>query len=122
VKRVLEAADVYLCTSHDEGLGLPLLEAQFAGLPIVVPDKPVFREVLAGSGTFIQPRRADATADAIRDLIAPPNWRGQQAIAATSNIQRWNAVAGHDLAAARSAFSDAPSEHSPSQASVARHV
>ena len=122
VKRVLETADVYLCTSHDEGLGLPLLEAQFAGLPIVAPDKPVFREVLAGSGTFIEPRRADATADAIRDLIAPPNWRGQQAIAATSNIQRWNAVAGHDLAAARSAFSDAPSEHSPSQASVARNV
>ena len=56
VKRVLEAADVYLCTSHDEGLGLPLLEAQFAGLPIVAPDKPVFREVLAGSGTFIESR------------------------------------------------------------------
>ena len=122
VKRVLEIADVYLCTSHDEGLGLPLLEAQFAGLPIVAPDKPVFREVLASSGTFIDPELPDATAIAIGDLIAPPNWRGQQAIAATSNVQRWNAVAGNDLAAARSAFSDARSEHSPSEASVARRA
>ena len=122
VKRVLETADVYLCTSHDEGLGLPLLEAQFAGLPIVAPDKSVFREVLASSGTFIDPELPDATAIAIGDLIAPPNWRGQQAIAATSNVQRWNAVAGNDLAAARSAFSDARSEHSPSEASVARRA
>jgi hypothetical protein len=82
----------------------------------------VFREVLASSGTFIDPELPDATAIAIGDLIAPPNWRGQQAIAATSNVQRWNAVAGNDLAAARSALSDARSEHSPSEASVARRA
>jgi glycosyltransferase involved in cell wall biosynthesis len=122
VKRILEAADIYLCTSHDEGLGLPLLEAQFAGLPIVAPDKPVFREVLAGSGTFIDPERSDAAANAVSDLITPPNWRGEQAIAATGNVQRWNAVAERDLAAARSAFSSASVNHSASQASVARRV
>jgi glycosyltransferase involved in cell wall biosynthesis len=122
VKRVLETADVYLCTSHDEGLGLPLLEAQFAGLPIVAPDKPVFREVLAGSGTFIDPEQPDAAANSIGDLITPPNWRGQQAIAATGNVRRWNAVAGHDLAAARSAFSSASVDHSVSQPSVVRRV
>ena len=79
MKRVLEAADVYLCTSHDEGLGLPLLEAQFAGLPIVAPDKPVFREVLAGSGTFIDPGtagrgcRCDHDSDRAAKLARPPS-------------------------------------------------
>ena len=122
VKRVLEAGDVYLCTSHDEGLGLPLLEAQFAGLPIIAPDKPVFREALAGSGTFIDPERPNAAAGAMIDLIARANWRGHHAVAATSNVHRWNAMAEHDLATARSLFSAAHLNHSAGQESVARLV
>jgi glycosyltransferase involved in cell wall biosynthesis len=122
VKRVLEAADVYLCTSHDEGLGLPLLEAQFAGLPIIAPDKSVFHEVLAGSGTFIDPERPSAAADVVSDLIARPDWRGRETIAATSNVQRWNGIAEHDLAAARSLFSGPRIDHSAGQGSVTRRA
>jgi glycosyltransferase involved in cell wall biosynthesis len=105
VKAVLESADIYLCTSHDEGLGLPLLEAQFAGLPIVAPDQAVFREVLAESGTFIATNDPAGAASAIVDLMAQPDWRGRQAMAATSNVLRWNAMAERDLVDARSAFS-----------------
>ena len=47
VRHSLQQADALLCTSHEEGLGLPLLEAQYAGLPIIAPDDAVFREVLA---------------------------------------------------------------------------
>ena len=53
VRHKLQQADALLCTSHEEGLGLPLLEAQYAGLPIIAPDDAVFREVLAESGVFI---------------------------------------------------------------------
>src|SRR5262249_7550236 len=42
--------DLFLCTSRDEGLGLPLLETQFAGVPVIAPDHDVFREVLRRSG------------------------------------------------------------------------
>jgi glycosyltransferase involved in cell wall biosynthesis len=105
VKAVLESADVYLCTSHDEGLGLPLLEAQFAGLPIVAPDQPVFREVLAESGTFIATNDPAGTANAIVDLMTQTNWRSHRAVAATRNVLRWNAMAEQDLTEARLVFS-----------------
>lgn len=92
-KAVLEAADVYLCTSHDEGLGLPLIEAQFAGLPVVAPDAPVFREVLGASGTFIDPSDAMASAKTIEILLANPAGRQSAADAALANTARWNSLA-----------------------------
>lgn len=96
VKRVLQSSDVYLCTSHDEGLGLPLLEAQFAGLPVVAPEQAVFREVLSTSGTFIRPDDAVTSAAAIATLVARAGWRAQAATAAVGNVQRWNAIAAGD--------------------------
>jgi glycosyltransferase involved in cell wall biosynthesis len=108
VKAVLEAADIYLCTSHDEGLGLPLLEAQFAGLPIVAPDQSVFLEVLAASGTFIATNDPTKAANAIGALVAESDWRNRQAAAAIHNVLRWNTMAERDLAEARLAFSSSP--------------
>lgn len=96
-KSVIESADLYLCTSHDEGLGLPLIEAQFAGLPVVAPDQPVFREVLGVSGTFIDPAAPLAAVIAIADLIRAPDWRRHSAEAALANTARWNGLAARDL-------------------------
>lgn len=108
VKRVIDAADVYLCTSHDEGLGLPLLEAQYAGLPVAAPDKPVFREVLGGSGLFIDTADPARAAKSITDLIAEPGWRHRSAATAVANVQRWNAIAQSDLAQASRALAGMP--------------
>jgi glycosyltransferase involved in cell wall biosynthesis len=104
VKATLEAADIYLCTSHDEGLGLPLLEAQFSGLPIVAPDQPVFREVLADSGTFIRTDNAAGSANIIRTLISAPQWRQRCAEVSTRNVARWNDIAERDLCSVRMIF------------------
>lgn len=104
VKRVMDTADVYLNTSHDEGLGLPLLEAQFAGLPVVAPDQAVFREVLGASGTFIDPAAPERAAELIAALNSVPGWRAAQSASALANVARWNALAAQDLAAARTVF------------------
>lgn len=104
VKRIIDEADVYLCTSHDEGLGLPLLEAQYAGLPIVAPDKAVFREVLGSSGTFIDTSDAEGSATEISALVASPDWRRRSAADALANVQRWNAAAESDIASAAKAL------------------
>ncbi len=104
VKALLEQADVYLCTSHDEGLGLPLLEAQYAGLPIVAPDAPVFREVLGNSGTFIDTANPKAAAAIIAALVQDADWRTKHARAALDNVARWNGAAAQDLAAAKRLF------------------
>jgi glycosyltransferase involved in cell wall biosynthesis len=93
---VIARFDLFLCTSHDEGLGLPLLEMQYGGMPIVAPDQPVFRETLADSGTFVDPAHADQAAAAIVALLANLDWRPRAAMAAAANLARWNAQAAAD--------------------------
>lgn len=104
-KSVIDRSDVYLCTSHDEGLGLPLLEVQFSGIAVVAPDQPVFREVLGASGTFISPSDAQGSARAILNLVSQHGWRQATAIAARDNVERWNALARGDGENARVTFS-----------------
>ena len=86
---------LFLCTSHDEGLGLPLLEIQHAGLPVVAPDKCVFLEVLGRSGTYVDPSCPRVAADAIVALLdgaGPESFKN----AARLNLQRWNFLADDD--------------------------
>jgi glycosyltransferase involved in cell wall biosynthesis len=95
-REVIHTFDLFLCTSHDEGLGLPLLEIQYAGLPIVVPDQEVFREVLGSAGTYIDSRRPELAAQTIVAMLCRPAWRCEAAGLATANLARWNGQATED--------------------------
>lgn len=99
VRELLAEAHVFLSTSHDEGLGLPLLEAQYAGLPVVAPEKAVFREVLGASGRFIDPADPVAAAAAIDAMVLRPGVFVQAAADAMANVARWNAEAEADRCA-----------------------
>ncbi len=121
VKAVLETADLYICTSHDEGLGLPLLEAQYAGLAVVAPDKPVFREVLGRSATFIDPADPDTAAEAIAMLTAQPNWRRQASDASLGNVARWNGLAALDGDAVRQMFASSTAHVTPAGNAASAH-
>jgi glycosyltransferase involved in cell wall biosynthesis len=95
-RAVIEASDFLICTSRDEGLGLPLLEVQHGGVPVIAPDMPVFREVLGGSGLLVDTQDADAAAAAISAFCALPGWRARCTDAALANVARWNALAQSD--------------------------
>ena len=99
VRTLLAEAHVFLSTSHDEGLGLPLLEAQYAGLAVVAPDKPVFREVLGRSGVFVDTADPLAAAGLIDRLVTRPGAFLTAAADAMANVERWNAAARGDRAA-----------------------
>ena len=96
VREKLAEADFLITTSHDEGLGLPLLEAQYAGLPVIAPDAPVFREVLESGGLFIDPQDPFGAALKIVTATRRPDWRPRFAEAAARNIRRWNDAARAD--------------------------
>jgi glycosyltransferase involved in cell wall biosynthesis len=73
VPRLLAASDLYVSSSHWEGLPLALLEAMMAGLPVVathVGDMP--RLVTAESGRIVPPRQPEALAVAIEQLLSDP--------------------------------------------------
>jgi glycosyltransferase involved in cell wall biosynthesis len=55
--------------SRYEGFGLPVLEAMACGVPVVVSDIPVLREVAGGLGRTAPPGDADALADALRSAV-----------------------------------------------------
>lgn len=105
-RSIIEASDIFLCTSHQEGLGLPLLEVQYCGLPVIAPDNAIFRESLGGSGIFIDPGSPKHAADHIAGKIAAPSWRPEYAGAAAANIARWNAIADSDRETVISFLSD----------------
>jgi glycosyltransferase involved in cell wall biosynthesis len=96
VKQLLDEADLFICTSHDEGLGLPLLEAQYGGLPIIAPDAAVFHEVLGASGLFVDPADPASAAAKLAATLSDPQWRSRHVTLAAENLKRWNALASAD--------------------------
>lgn len=96
VRQLLNEADIFICTSHEEGLGLPLLEAQYAGLPIVAPDAPIFREVLDASGILVDPNDPTQAAARIAGEVSSPDWRARFATLGDQNLRRWNTLANAD--------------------------
>jgi glycosyltransferase involved in cell wall biosynthesis len=96
VKQLLQDADIFICTSHEEGLGLPLLEAQYGGLPVIAPDAAIFHEVLDDSGIFIDPADPAAAAIKIAATLSQRQWRSRYAVLAAQNLKRWNALASAD--------------------------
>ncbi|WP_424629922.1 glycosyltransferase [Bradyrhizobium sp. SYSU BS000235] len=94
--QIIRDADVFICTSHEEGLGLPLLEAQYAGLPVVAPDDSIFREVLGDSGIFIDPTDPARAAAEICHAIGASDWRRSHIERGEHNLSRWNSLAAAD--------------------------
>lgn len=93
---IIEASDFLMSTSSAEGLGLPLLEAQHAGLPVIASDMPVFREVLGDSGLLVDTGNPSAAAAAVAALCKSPDWRARCAQEAIANVARWNELASAD--------------------------
>lgn len=101
LRELAGSCHVLVSTSKAEGLGLPLLEVQHGGLPVVAPDDPVFREVLGASGLLIRPDQPDAAAAALLAWIAGGGLT--RAIEASrDNVARWNAAAAEDARRFRS--------------------
>lgn len=100
VRHVIESVDIFISSSHDEGLGLPLLEVQYAGLPTVAPDQDVFREVLGVSGIYTDMADPEKAAAVIMKACSGNDWRYLHVKAAKANVQRWNDLAANDKLAA----------------------
>jgi glycosyltransferase involved in cell wall biosynthesis len=68
---IYAGAAAFTYPSLIEGLGLPLLEAMAAGVPVVASDIPVFREVAGDAATLLDPSDAAGWARAILDVQEP---------------------------------------------------
>jgi glycosyltransferase involved in cell wall biosynthesis len=80
---LLTNATALVTTSLDEGFGIPLVEAMSLGIPVVVSDIPIFREIGGDAASYVAPRDPDAVAAAVRHLEAPGEWLRRSRLAVT---------------------------------------
>ncbi|XRJ14242.1 glycosyltransferase [Acidithiobacillus ferridurans] len=71
LEQVYGTSTCLIAASYGEGFGLPLIEAASHGLPLLVRDIPVFREVTAGKAQFFtDSHQPEVIAEATRDWLA----------------------------------------------------
>ena len=95
-------ASVFVFLSEYEGFGLTPLEALSAGVPIVVLDTPIAREIYGDTAWYV-PRDGDvrSASMAIRTLLEDPASRAPMLAAAPAVLARysWDTAADQTLAA-----------------------
>jgi len=93
--RLLADRAVLVSTSLDEGYGLPLAEALELGVPAVVTDMEIFREVAGGGAVYVDPHEPEAVAAAVRSLD-DDDARDRLVAAGTAHIAQftWERSAG----------------------------
>lgn len=98
-------AAVFAFLSEYEGFGLTPLEALTAGVPIVVLDTPVAREVYGGAATYVARGDVEATAAALRRCLESPGTPVPELRAAPAVLSRysWDVAADRTLASLEAA-------------------
>lgn len=90
------SAAVFVFLSEYEGFGLTPLEAMAAGVPSVVLDTPVAREVLGDAAVFVDRPDPSAVSEAIAELLNPSSDVRRQVLTAAPAVlaqYRWSAAA-----------------------------
>ncbi|MGH3831454.1 MAG: MSMEG_0565 family glycosyltransferase [Pseudonocardiaceae bacterium] len=93
---LVAAAGVFAFPSTTEGFGLAAMEALAAGVPLVVANLPVFREIFAGVARF-----ADGVAELaaqLRAALTEPDAGAREAGRALTARYTWSAAAQRHLA------------------------
>ncbi len=106
---IFQSAAILLALSHYEGFGLPLVEAQSRGIPVVCSDIPTFRETMGESAIFVDSENAAEVSDALNSLLSDSNLYRRKSEQGRRNSLRFSwdnmaaaTVSGYRLAAARS--------------------
>lgn len=91
---LLRQCTALVTLSREEGYGLPLVEAMSMGTPVIVTDMPIFREVAAESGLFVDPDDAKGFADQVLKLGENETWKKFSSLAEQrASFYSWNTSA-----------------------------
>ena len=87
VERILPTGDLFMFPSRYEGLGVSLIEAQAAGLPVVCTDLPVFRETTTPENAiYVDPADTQGFATVIYELLQDRERRQRMGQASLQNF------------------------------------
>ena len=72
--QILAGAFALVSASKEEGFGIPLVEAMAHGIPLVVSDIPIFREVSKDAAQYFDPANPQEFVSSIRRLSDAETW------------------------------------------------
>ena len=91
-----DRADMVVFVSLEEGFGMPIIEAQAMGRPVVVSNLSPMKEVAGGGALIVDPFKVEAIRCAIRQIVEDVSARERIIAAELENVKRFsaNVVAG----------------------------
>ena len=96
IGRQYQAADVVVFVSTYEGFGLPILEAQAAGRPLITSRRAPMQDVAGPGSCLVDPDNVEEIRKAVLQVIQDASYRDALVDAGTRNVQQYspNAIAG----------------------------
>lgn len=95
---LLDDAVALVTASRDEGFGIPVVEAMTRGVPVVLSDIPIFREVGGDAALYADPDDPASFAAAVLALERPGEWNARsRAALAQAAAFTWDASAARLL-------------------------
>ncbi|HCX27757.1 MAG TPA: hypothetical protein DHI91_01290 [Candidatus Portnoybacteria bacterium] len=88
--QLLSDADLFVFPSFYEGFGLPVLEAQVAGVPVVCSDNSSLREITGRGALLVNPRNNLQIVEAIKQAIDDNVLRDKLRQSGWENIKRFD--------------------------------
>ncbi len=88
--RLFHGAEAFLFPSLYEGFGLPVIEAQRAGIPVITSNTSSLPEIAGEGAILIDPARPEMIADAMETLVRNPEKRADIMRKALHNSQRFS--------------------------------
>lgn len=89
VKERYEACDILFIASHYEGFGMPIIEAQAVGRPVVTSNIGAMREVGEGSAMLVDPNSPQQIREAILTIAGDPVMYGDMVAKGQKNAARF---------------------------------
>lgn len=98
--QLLAKAAALILTSYYEGFGLPILEAQAQGVPVVAANTSSLPEVAGRGAVFVSPNDVEAAAAALAKFVTFPQFRAHHIQHGFENVRRfsWRRSAQETLA------------------------
>jgi len=86
------AADMILFPSLYEGFGLPILEAQKTGRPVITSDLSPMKEVAGGAACLVDPLSVTSIREGVLKVTGDQAYRQQLVLLGQHNVQRYDVV------------------------------
>ncbi|MCX7626537.1 MAG: glycosyltransferase family 4 protein [Candidatus Sumerlaeaceae bacterium] len=87
---IYRGADAVIHPSMVEGFGMPVVEAQAVGVPVVVPDLPWARETAGEGAAYFRASEVDSLVQVLELLVTDGSIRSDLVRLAKTNVQRFS--------------------------------